>query len=74
MIEIFDFPQNSPEWFEARRGIATASMFATIQASGKGGGESKTRATYLRKLAGEIITGKPAENFSNGAMQRGHEM
>jgi hypothetical protein len=74
MIEVFDCEQNSHQWFEARRGLATASMFGTIQASGKGGGESKTRATYLRKLAGEIVTGEPMESFSNKHMERGHEM
>ena len=74
MIEIIDCEQNSPQWFEARRGLPTASMFATIQASGRSGGESKTRATYLRKLAGEIITGEPAESFTNKHMERGHEM
>ena len=47
-------------------------MFATVMAIGKGGAESKTRATYLRKLAGEIITGEPMENFSNA--HRGHAM
>lgn len=71
MIQIHDCEQNSPEWFEARRGIPTASEFSTILASGKGGGESLTRRTYLRKLAGEIITGECAENYSNANMERG---
>lgn len=66
--------QNSPEWMTARAGLATASEFATVMASGRGGAESKTRATYLKKLAGEIVTGQPAENYSNGFMDRGHAM
>lgn len=73
-MEIFDCPQGSPEWFECRLGIPTASMFATVLAKGKGGGESLTRKTYLHKLAGEIVTGKPMENYTNAHMERGHVM
>ena len=72
--EIIVCEQNSPEWFEARRGIPTASMFATVMAKGKDKGPSLTRATYMRKLAGEIITGEPMENYSNAHMERGHSM
>lgn len=68
MVEIFDCDQNSPEWIEARRGIPTASRFSDILAKGEG----KTRTKYLRQLAGEIITGQPTENYSNGYMERGH--
>ena len=73
-MEIFTCDQGSDEWFAARRGIPTASMFATVMASGKGGGESKTRRTYLLKLAGEILTEQPMENYSNDDMQRGKDM
>lgn len=55
---IYDFPQGSPEWFECRRGIPTASEFATVLAKGRGGGESVTRRKYLLTLAGQIITGE----------------
>lgn len=68
-MEIINCPQNSPEWFEARRGIPTASQFATVMAKGEG----KTRRTYMMKLAGEIITGKPMDSFSNEHTERGHE-
>lgn len=75
MIQIIDCDQNSPEWFAARAGIPTASAFHTVQASGKGGGESITRTKYLRQLAGEILTGEPApEGYSNDFMARGHEL
>ena len=74
MIEIFDFDQGSPEWYAARMGIPTASEYSTVMASGKGGGESKTRATYMRKLAGEILTGEPMESYSNSNMDRGKVM
>jgi hypothetical protein len=71
MIQIIDCEQNSPEWFAARLGIPTASMFATIMAKGRDGGASKTRRDYLLKLAGEIITGEPMESYSNVHMERG---
>jgi hypothetical protein len=73
-IEIIDCEQGSDEWRKARAGIVTASEFSTVLASGRGGGESKTRKTYMMKLAGEILTGEPMENYSNGYMDRGHAL
>jgi hypothetical protein len=73
-MEIFDCDQNSDEWLRARLGIPTASMFATVLAKGKSGGESLTRKKYLYQLAGELITGEPTENYTNGYMERGHAM
>ena len=74
MIEIFaDIEQNTPEWHAVRAGVITASEFSTVMASGKGGGDSKVRRTYMLKLAGEILTGAPAESYSNQHMERGHE-
>lgn len=71
---INDIDQGSEAWRQARLGIPTASMFKTVMASGKDGGESKTRKEYLLKLAGEILTGEPAESYSNAHMERGREM
>lgn len=73
MPEFFDHEQGSDAWRACRLGIPTASMFATVLAKGKGGADSKTRATYLNKLAGEIITGELAEGYTNAHMERGHE-
>jgi hypothetical protein len=74
-LVILDVAQGSPEWFDARLGIPSASNFAKILASGKDGGDSITRAEYLRRLAGEVITGLPAEEtFKSRAMERGKEM
>jgi hypothetical protein len=71
MIEIFDkIEQNSPEWFEIRKGLPTASQFKSILAKGEG----KTRASYMRKLAAEIITGQPSEEFKRPEFDRGHAM
>lgn len=69
-IEIFDVPQGTPEWHECRRGIPTASRFATVLAKGEG----KTRRKYMLQLAGEILTGDPMDSFSNEHTERGHAM
>lgn len=69
MIEIIDCDQNSDEWVRARMGLPTASAFSSILAKGEG----KTRAKYMRQLAGEIVTGEPSENYSNRHTERGHE-
>lgn len=73
-LEILDCDQRSDDWFEARRGIATASEFKSILSRGKGSAPSKTRLSYMRRLAGEIITGSPGETFESAAMIRGREM
>jgi hypothetical protein len=66
-----EIPQGSPEWFEVRRGIPTASAFFKVMAkAGPRGGTSHKeyvqRAQYMRMLAGEIITGEPAEQEWSG--------
>jgi hypothetical protein len=73
-VEVINCEQNTPEWYAARLGIPTASCFHMVMASGRGGGESKTRQTYLYQLVGELLTGKPAEGYTNADMARGHEM
>ena len=73
MIIYRDIEQGTDEWLQIRAGIPTASMYATVMASGKGKAESKTRRTYMLKLAGERLTGEPMDNYSNANMQRGHE-
>lgn len=72
--QIIECDQGSPEWFQARLGIPTASMFSTVMASGKGGGPSLTRAKYMRELAAERVTGQPNEGYTNGHFDRGKEM
>ena len=73
-LQIFNCEQGTPEWLQCRAGIPTASQFDTVMAKGKGGGESKTRRTYMLKLIGERMTGTPMDSFSNSHMERGHEM
>jgi len=70
-IQISLCDQGSPEWQGLRLGIPTASAFAAIMAKGRGNAESRTRQSYLYKLAGELITGQPMEGFTNVHMERG---
>lgn len=74
-MRIIDVEQNTEEWLKARAGIPTASEFHTVTLeTGPRGGVPLTRLTYIRKLAGEIITGRPAVSYTNAAMERGHEI
>lgn len=59
----------TPEHAQARCGNATASEFKSVRAKGEG----KTRASYLRRIVAERLTGKPSETYSNGHMDRGNE-
>lgn len=74
MIHIVECEQGSTEWFAARLGIPTASEFKTLLGVKKDAREKLTRQTYMRKLAGEILTGEPMENYSNAIMARGTEL
>ena len=68
-MNLFDAPQGSQEWLQARCGKATSSEFHAILAKGQG----KTRAAYLRRVLSERLTGKPAETYRNAHMDRGNE-
>ena len=70
-LEILECKQGSPEWYAARLGLPTASEFKTVIGIKKDAKEKITRQIYMRKLAGEIITGQPAEDYTNEHMQRG---
>lgn len=70
MPEIIDCVQGEHAWFTARLGIPTASCFSQVLAKGEG----LTRRTYMRRLAGEVITGCPAETFRSPDMLRGNAM
>ena len=60
--------QGTEEWLEARSGIITASAMNHVLAKGEG----KTRRKYMYQMIGELITGNPAESYSNAHMERGH--
>ena len=68
---ILDCEQGSEEWFEARKGIPTASCFDKIVTSK---GESSTQATaYRHKLLAEWM-GAEQESYTNAHMERGTEL
>jgi hypothetical protein len=69
--EIIPCEQGSPEWYAARLGLVTASEYKTIIGVKKDAREKITRQTYMRKLAGEIITGEPMESYTNSYLERG---
>jgi putative phage-type endonuclease len=62
--------QRSEAWHNARCGRVTASRVADIIAKTKTG-YSTSRDNYLAQLVCERMTGKPAESYSNAAMQHG---
>jgi len=62
--------QRSEAWHNARCGRVTASRVADIIAKTKSG-PSASRENYLAQLVCERLTGKPAESYSNSAMQWG---
>jgi putative phage-type endonuclease len=62
--------QGTTEWFAARCGKVTASRVADIIAKTKTG-FSASRDNYMAQLVCERMTSKPAESFSNSAMQWG---
>lgn len=75
-VEVFEeMEQGSEEWTRVRLGTPTASVFKTIMATGRDDEESRTRALLMRQLAGEILTGLPAEGrVKTAAMERGTSM
>jgi len=62
--------QQTPEWFLARVGKATASRIKDIVAKTKTGA-SASRKNYAVELALERLTGSKKEGFTNAAMQFG---
>lgn len=72
-LEIIECEQGSPEWYRHRMGIPTASEFKTIIGIKKDAKDKVTRQTYMYKLAGEILTDEPMENYNNPYMERGKE-
>lgn len=71
-VEFFpEIEQGSQEWLDVRLGTVTASNFSMVLR----GADAVTRRVYMHKLAGEILTGVPAEGkVITAAMQRGHDM
>lgn len=62
--------QRSDDWFAARVGKVTASSLYKVMAKTKTG-YGADRANYHAQLVAERLTGRPADSFSNSAMQWG---
>lgn len=71
-MKILEHEQGSEEWFAARLGIPTASMFKEIITSQ--GKRATSLNGYANKLAAEILMGKAPESFESEWMRRGTEL
>ena len=69
-MDIQEVQQRTDAWHQLRAGKVTASRVADIIAKTKTG-YSTSRENYLAQLVCERMTGKPAESYSNSAMQWG---
>ena len=63
---IYNMEQNSPEWYEIRRGKMTASHATAIGNCGTG------LKTYIRKIVKDMIQ-QNIESYSNKDIERGNE-
>ncbi len=70
-VEFFDIDQQSDEWYALRLGMLTASNLGAVMANSD---ERKMRQKLLYQLAGERLSGTPAETYSNTYMERGRRM
>jgi putative phage-type endonuclease len=69
---VINVTQGTDEWFAARLGRPTGSVYSDVLARGKDGGKSVTRQKLIVKLALEVVTGKCAPmGFKSQAMQDG---
>lgn len=62
--------QRSDAWFAQRMGKVTASCIYKVMAKTKTG-YGADRANYAAQLVAERLTGRPAETYTNAAMQWG---
>lgn len=71
-MKIIQCQQQTPEWYQVRCGIPSASNFEKIITTK--GEPSKQAQKYMYKLAGEKVCGIAEESYQNGAMLRGVEL
>lgn len=69
---MIDVEQNSEEWRQARCGSLGASGVVEALAKTKSGWGA-SRENIKARLVAERLTGSPQENFTNAAMQWGHD-
>jgi len=73
-MKIIDCEQGTDEWFSARLGKPSASVFSTICTTKGEATKGATREKLLNTLVAEFISGDKTESFSSSAMQRGIEL
>ncbi|WP_455473965.1 lambda exonuclease family protein [Bartonella sp. B30(2025)] len=71
---VIDCVQGTDEWFKARSGLITASLFEMVMAEKKQGQKTQKYYSIMMKLAGERITGKIVEEGTTLTMRRGTEL
>ena len=71
-VEATKIEQGSDAWKALRAGKVTASRVADVLSKIKSG-EAAGRKNYRMDLVAERLTGKPADSFTNSAMQWGTE-
>ena len=67
-MEIIDCVQGSDEWFAAKLGMVSSSHFKEVLNKKTG------RKLYMRKVAGERLSGANESSFSNKNMQDGIDL
>lgn len=68
---VFSMEQRSPEWFDVRKGILTASNFGPWLLKDSDQTSRKARESAICKLIAERANCWQAPNFENEAMKRG---
>jgi len=71
-MQVLNLEQGTESWFEARKGIPTASCFSKIVTPSKGD-KSTSSKTYMYELIAEKL-GASNESYSNEWMERGNEL
>lgn len=73
-MKIIDCEQGTDEWFAARLGKPSASVFSTICTTKGEPTKGATREKLLNTLVAEKISGERTDTFKSGAMQRGNDL
>ena len=72
---IVDCQQGTPDWFAARAGVVTASMFSTARDYKKNGDPSSKQLDYAMQVAVERIAGETIQStYETWQMRRGSEL
>lgn len=72
MYRLVDCEQGTDEWFQARLGKFTASVFDKVLT--KTGKPSAQSEELINRLVAEMIMGEPDDTFQSEAMLRGKEL